>query len=125
MTLSELLLQKNEIGSVADLRNKVSSDPDFKKSLEAIYSEMFGKELNRECPDCWNDAYLAIWSKMKSDNHFQLRAGAVLTDAENGVVYNQHSISDKYALKHLKQFPESIDLFAVVPSDLDERLEAL
>lgn len=124
MTLQELLLQKNEIGSAADLKHRVSSDPDFKESLEAIYREMFGKKLNNECPDCWHDAYVEIVSKTRIDRLFQLRAGAILEDTETGVVYNQHNISDRYAIKHLKQHPESLDLFVDVPRHLDALLEA-
>lgn len=124
MILSELLLQKNEIGSAADLKNKISSDLDFKESLEAIYLEMFGKKLNNECPDCWNDAYMEILSVTKLDRLFHLRAGAILEDTETGVVYNRHNISDRYAIKHLKQHPENLDLFVDVPHNLDELLEA-
>lgn len=124
MTLQELLLQRDEIGSAADLIDKVSSDPDFKKSLEAIYLEMFGKKLNNACSNCWNDAYVEILSKTRHGRQFQLRAGAILEDTETGVVYNQHNISDRYAIKHLKQHPESLDLFVDIPEHIDVLLEA-
>lgn len=123
MNLRDILNLKSELGSVSTLLERVKTDSDFRDSLEKFYFAICGKRINKGCSNCWHDAYLEILHYSKENSmekkQFQLRAGAIIVDKKTGVIYNQHNITDEFALEYIKVHPDSKVLFSVLPDDLD------
>lgn len=106
-------------GLIADTANA------FRADTEALYEKYFKAKLNKNCPDCWFDAFLALMRgdlaqmKKRAERSFELRAGALLV-APNGdatKLCNMNTLTDELALYHLSTHPACIELFDRYPRD--------
>lgn len=104
-------------GLIADTANA------FRADTEALYEKYFKAKLNKNCPDCWYDAFLALMRgdlaqmKKRAERSFELRAGALLV-APNGdatKLCNMNTLTDELALYHLSTHPACIELFDRYP----------
>ena len=90
--------------SQSDVRKLARTDSDFRDATERIYTASFHTALNKNCGDCWCDAYALIMltanDKLmeRSNRHYELRAGALLRDVrkdDNTKLYSRSIISER------------------------------
>ncbi len=122
---------QSALSTVNDLRARIEtgfSDQD-KSVIVSLYSEVLSKDFVKTgCNDCYRDAVIEIYNhlkrerKMKEKCDYALKNGAILQPFGTSEVYTNANLTNEVAEKHLRQFPKNADLFAHVPSDLEERL---
>lgn len=123
MTIEEYRSQYAGISS-AQVRGLIADTANaFRADTEALYEKYFKAKLNKNCPDCWFDAFLALMRgdlaqmKKRAERSFELRAGALLV-APNGdatKLCNMNTLTDELALYHLSTHPACIELFDRYP----------
>lgn len=91
-------------------------------AIEELYSEVFGRRLTGcRCNNRWHDAVLEIYShikrngKMKEKCNYKLRAGVVLQIAGSTEIYTNDNLTDEVAAAFLKEHPQAVGRFEVVP----------
>ena len=118
--------------SQSDVRKLARADSDFRDATERIYTASFHTALNKNCGDCWCDAYALIMltanDKLmeRSNRHYELRAGALLRDVrkdDNTKLCSHHNLTDELALYHLGTNPNCIKYFRKYPDDWKEQAE--
>lgn len=123
MTIEEYRSQYAGVSS-AQVRGLIADTANaFRADTEALYEKYFKAKLNKNCPDCWYDAFLALMRgdlaqmKKRAERSFELRAGALLV-APNGdatKLCNMNTLTDELALYHLSTHPACIELFDRYP----------
>jgi hypothetical protein len=123
MTIEEYRSQYAGVSS-AQVRGLIADTANaFRAATEALYEKYFKAKLNKNCPDCWYDAFLALMRgdlaqmKKRAERSFELRAGALLV-APNGdatKLCNMNTLTDELALYHLSTHPACIELFDRYP----------
>lgn len=100
-----------------------------RKFLEALHKEIFHKVITiTGCADCYRDAYIILFNKLKKDGkmpeqaNFVLRAG-VLLHTFGSSEYYVHEVPDEVALAHLKSNPDAIKKFIHYPNNWKELIE--
>ena len=102
-----------------------TSDRSF---LESLNWRLFNKAITLTgCSDCYRDAYIIIYNRLKNDKkmptiaNYILKNGALLHEFGTSEYYS-HQVTDEVAEKFLKKNPELISQFAKYPSDWKERI---
>lgn len=128
MTLTEY---RNTYGNrgYGDVRALIANDAAFRKETESLLMLHFGKKPNRNCSDCWFEAYIELTrTPMEKINErsaeFDLRAGAILFDVVAGdrsKMCTRRNLTTELALYHLRTNPDCIRLFSKYPADWQQR----
>lgn len=120
------------IGILTEMKSRFkdgfsSTDRTF---LENLHRILFGKGIsNKSCSDCYRDAYILIFNKLKSTkimpkakSQYSLKAGAILRRAGDNKFYANPLPNDEIPELFLAEFPDSINLFASFPADWKARV---
>ena len=117
----------------AQIRKLASESSEFRVETEMLYRKVSGSPLNKNCTECWVDAYAVI---IKSDpdkverraaRKFDLKAGALLIDrvkGDNSKMCSMHNITDELAIYHLRTNPKCIKYFSRYPENWQELVSA-
>lgn len=117
----------------AQIRELASESSEFRVETEMLYRKVSGSPLNKNCTECWVDAYAVI---IKSDpdkverraaRKFDLKAGALLIDrvkGDNSKMCSMHNITDELAIYHLRTNPKCIKYFSRYPENWQELVAA-
>ena len=104
-----------------------SSDRLFIKNT---YEYLFGEPIkNTNCSDCYRDAYIIIYSKLKKEGTMPkekkfILLNGVLLHALNGQVFTNANLTDEIAMDALNENPNRLDLFAKYPDNYKELCDA-
>ena len=91
----------------AQVRKLASESSEFRVETEMLYRKVSGSSLNKNCSECWVDAYAVIIkadpaeSEKRAKRKFDLKAGALLIDrvkGDNSKMCSMHNITDELAL---------------------------
>ena len=124
MSLS-LAEYKQQYGGLepAKLREKISTDKDFRKATESLYEAAYQQKLNHSCSNCWEDAYILLMRlsvdkfQMMSSRRYYMKGGAVLIDPkDSSKMFNRHTMTDELAAYYLSRYPDMISLFERYPA---------
>lgn len=126
MTLGEIIDKLKGLGG-KDLLS--SSD---KSDIELMFHEVLGRTFTKtSCSDCYHDAviemysYLKKYGKMKEKSSYALKNGVLLQMAfGSSEMYTNDNLTDEAAERYLAANPKGISLFAVTPTDWEERVES-
>lgn len=119
--------------TMSQVRHLAETSSEFKVNTETLYRMATGSALNKNCTECWVDAYaiLATMDESKfealSSRKFDLRAGALLIDsvnADNSKMCTRNNLTDELALYHLKTNPNCIKMFSKYPENWQELASA-
>ncbi len=90
--------------------------------LDSLYYQIFGKEItNKGCSNCYRDAYIEIYSKLKREqkmpkkSSYQLKAGAVITFFGSSQAFTNANLTDEIAVKYLSLCEENAKMFSYLP----------
>nr|DAS23954.1 MAG TPA: hypothetical protein [Caudoviricetes sp.] len=127
MTVLEVVDKLKELGGKLPLSSSDKSD------IEVIYHEVFGRTFIRtSCSDCYRDAviemysYLKKYGKMKEKSNYALKNGVLLqVGFGSSEMYTNNNLTDEAAERFLAENPKGIVLFALTPSNWEERVERL
>ena len=117
----------------AQVRKLASESSEFRVETEMLYRKVSGSSLNKNCSECWVDAYAVIIkadtaeSEKRAKRKFDLKAGALLIDrvkGDNSKMCSMHNITDELALYHLRINPGCIRFFSRYPENWQELVSA-
>lgn len=98
--------------------------------IKDTYAFLFGEQIkNSSCSNCYRDAYILIYSKLKKEGimpkekKFILLNG-VLLHALNGQVFTNANLTDEIAMDALNENANRLDLFAKYPENYKELCDA-
>lgn len=97
--------------------------------IEELHLRLFGKAVNRTCGNCYRDAYILIYTKLKKDKtmpnlpNYEVKAGVLIHPFGTSEYYTNPLPNDEVALDFLGENEDRINLFARYPSDWKEQLE--
>lgn len=130
--LKHLQANKAKFGTGADLSLACKKDNDFRREIEELTEHFLHRNVSG-CSNCYMDAYLELIN-LKIDlimevvtTDFKLSHGVLLRDVVNSDISKNmtvHNTTDELALYHLKTNPDCAELFAELPEDWQERVEA-
>lgn len=130
--LKHLQKSKDKFGNGADLSLACKQNSDFRREIEEL-TEYFLHRNVSGCSNCYMDAYLELIN-LKIDlimgvvtTDFRLSHGVLLRDVLNNDISKNmtvHNTTDELALYHLKTNPDCAELFAELPEDWEERVDA-
>lgn len=90
--------------------------------ISNLYTEVTGKKVRDcNCRDKWRDAvieallYLKKHKAMREKCDYQLRAGVILHISGSSEVYTNDNLTNEVAEKFLKDNPNAVGRFAVIP----------
>lgn len=90
--------------------------------ISNLYTEVTGKKVRDcNCRDKWHDAvieallYLKKNKAMREKCDYKLRAGVILHISGSSEVYTNDNLTNKVAEKFLKDNPNAVGRFAVIP----------
>lgn len=90
--------------------------------ISNLYTEVTGKKVRDcNCRDKWRDAvieallYLKKHNAMREKCNYQLRAGVILHISGSSEVYTNDNLTNEVAEKFLKDNPNAVGRFAVIP----------
>ena len=90
--------------------------------ISNLYTEVTGKKVRDcNCRDKWHDAvieallYLKKHKAMREKCNYQLRAGVILHISGSSEVYTNDNLTNEVAEKFLKDNPNAVGRFAVIP----------
>lgn len=90
--------------------------------LDSLYYLIFGKEItNKGCSDCYRDAYIEIYTKLKREqkmpkkSSYQLKAGAVITFFGSSQAFTNANLTDEVAVKYLSLCEDNAKMFSYLP----------
>ncbi len=90
--------------------------------LDSMYYMIFGKEItNKGCSNCYRDAYIEIYTKLKCEqkmpkkSSYQLKAGAVITFFGSSQAFTNANLTDEVAVKYLSLCDENAKMFSYLP----------
>jgi cob(I)alamin adenosyltransferase len=98
--------------------------------IERLYLQVCGKRVrNTGCKDCWRDAYIETYTKLKKTGtmkkpNYTLKAGAIVHPQGTSNFYALNNIPDEVAENWLGQFPNEIFKFETYPADWESRVKA-
>lgn len=101
-----------------------------KTTIERLYRAVLGKTfVPTSCQQCYHDGLVEVYNhlkkyrKMAKTSNYRLKAGAIINcpNFMNGKVFSNDNITDGVARKYLKQFPNNVDMFQVVPEEEKEK----
>lgn len=125
-----MTLYERTIVRLEEMRSRYDSgfSPSDRTYLEALNFRLFNRPITLTgCSDCYRDAYVIIFNKLKNDKkmpaetNYILKNGALLHEF-GGADYYSHRVSDEVAEYFLKKNPDDIRLFAKFPADWKERI---
>lgn len=98
--------------------------------LEELHRVLFNRGItNKSCGDCYRDAYIIIYKKLKElktmpkpQSLYTLKAGAILRRSGDNKFYTNPLPNDEVPEQYLADFPKSINLFASFPADWEARV---
>lgn len=114
---------------MSQVRHLADTSSEFRVATETLYRQATGNALNKNCTECWVDAYavLATMDESKfeaiSTRQFDLKAGALLIDVvkgDNSKMCTRVNLTDELALYHLKTNPNCIKMFSKYPDNWQE-----
>lgn len=90
--------------------------------ISSLYTEVLGKKVRDcNCRDKWRDAvieallYLKKHKAMREKCNYKLRAGVILHISGSSEVYTNDNLTNEVAEKFLKDNPNAVGRFAVIP----------
>lgn len=90
--------------------------------ISNLYTEITGKKVRDcNCRDKWRDAvieallYLKKHKAMREKCDYKLRAGVILHISGSSEVYTNDNLTNEVAEKFLKDNPNAVGRFAVIP----------
>lgn len=90
--------------------------------ISNLYTEVTGKKVRDcNCRDKWHDAvieallYLKKHKAMREKCDYKLRAGVILHISGSSEVYTNDNLTNEVAEKFLKDNPNAVGRFAVIP----------
>lgn len=90
--------------------------------ISNLYTEVTGKKVRDcNCRDKWRDAvieallYLKKHKAMREKCDYKLRAGVILHISGSSEVYTNDNLTNEVAEKFLKDNPNAVGRFAVIP----------
>ena len=90
--------------------------------ISNLYTEITGKKVRDcNCRDKWRDAvieallYLKKHKSMREKCDYKLRAGVILHISGSSEVYTNDNLTNEVAEKFLKDNPNAVGRFAVIP----------
>lgn len=94
-----------------------------RERIDVLYLRVIGKQLQRtSCNDCYRDAVYVMYShlrksgKLREESRFRLKNGVVIQDGfGTAKFYTNANLTDDVAKRFLKERPDALNLFAVVP----------
>lgn len=125
-----MALYERTIERLEEMRSRYNDgfSPSDRTYLEALNFRLFNKPITLTgCSDCYRDAYVLIFNKLKKDKkmpaeaNYILKSGALLHEFGTSEYYS-HRVSDEVAEYFLKKDPENIRLFGKFPPDWKERI---
>lgn len=97
--------------------------------IDSLYYYLFGKEIaNKGCGNCYRDAYIEIYTKLKREKNmpkkssYQLKAGAVITFFGSSQAYTNANLTDDVAVKYLSLSEDNSKMFAYLPTDWEQQV---
>lgn len=125
-----MALYERTIERLEEMRSRYNDgfSPSDRTYLEALNFRLFNKHITLTgCSDCYRDAYVLIFNKLKKDKkmpaeaNYILKSGALLHEFGTSEYYS-HRVSDEVAEYFLKKDPENIRLFGKFPPDWKEQI---
>lgn len=125
-----MALYERTIERLEEMRSRYNDgfSPSDRTYLEALNFRLFNKPISLTgCSDCYRDAYVLIFNKLKRDKkmpaeaNYILKSGALLHEFGTSEYYS-HRVADDVAEYFLKKNPEDIRLFGKFPPDWKERI---
>lgn len=98
--------------------------------IKEAYELLYGKPIkNTACSNCYRDAYILIYTKLKKDGTMPkekkfILLNGVLLHALNGQVFTNSNLTDEIAMDALNENPNRLDLFSKYPDNYKELCEA-
>lgn len=98
--------------------------------IKEVYELLYGKPIkNTACSNCYRDAYILIYTKLKKDGTMPkekkfILLNGVLLHAFNGQVFTNANLTDEIAMDALNENPNRLDLFSKYPDNYKELCEA-
>jgi len=99
--------------------------------LDKLHRFIYGSEItNTGCSDCYRDAYVMIYNKLKTDKempkapNYILKGGAIIHPVGTSRFYTNPLPSDDIAEEFLSKFPQEVNKFAQLPVDWEDRVAA-
>lgn len=99
--------------------------------LDRLHQLIYGSEItNTGCSDCYRDAYVMIYNKLKTDKempktpNYILKGGAIIHPVGTSRFYTNPLPSDDIAEEFLSKFPHEVNKFAQLPVDWEDRVAA-
>jgi len=97
--------------------------------LDSMYYMIYGKEItNKGCSNCYRDAYIEIYTKLKREqkmpkkSSYQLKAGAVITFFGSSQAFTNANLTDEVAIKYLSLCEENAKMFSYLPDDWETQV---
>lgn len=123
---------KEVIDTLEEMRSRFDSgfSTSDRKLIDSIHSLIFGKRVvNTYCKDCWRDAYILVFNKLKKMGQMPKEAEYVITPGEvlhvfGSQTYFTGAIETSVAEDYLKRYPKRISIFSKYPEDWEARINA-
>jgi hypothetical protein len=84
-----------------------------KKQIQDTYLELFHTEMRGSCDNCYHDALIEIYIKLKPMGNFILKSGVVIVYTD-GKIYTNINLTDSVASWFLKQGERNRSLFVKI-----------
>lgn len=84
-----------------------------KKQIQDTYLELFHTEMRGSCDNCYHDALIEIYIKLKPMGNFILKSGVVIVYTD-GKIYTNMNLTDSVASWFLKQEERNRNLFVKI-----------
>ena len=128
--LKKLRATKGQFANHSELSRCLKSDNSLRQEIDALSHAFLNKKVSG-CSNCYSDAYFELITlsidKVMDKSIFELKRGALLYGDESiGIekYTTQANITDELALYHLKTKPSCMKLFAKLPENWEEMVEA-
>lgn len=90
-----------------------------KKQIQDAYLELFHTEMRGNCDNCYHDALIEIYIKIKPMGNFILKSGVVIVYPD-GKMYTNVNLTDTVAAWYLKQDSRNRNHFIKVKEAVKE-----
>lgn len=90
-----------------------------KKQIQDAYLELFHTEMRGSCENCYHDALIEIYIKLKPMGNFILKSGVVIVYTD-GKIYTNVNLTDSVATWYLKQDSSNRNHFIKVKEAVKE-----
>ena len=99
--------------------NKSPLNSEERKQIADAYAFEFGREMRGACENCYHDALLEIYFKIRPMKTYILRAGVAFRF--EGKIYTHLNLTDEAAIFYLKQSPEHAKHFIKFPKNWNKK----